>query len=215
MTQDKGSSAVEQGMLSLLRQFGWEIAKNTRWLVSLTAAAFLIWRRDAVTIAAIGGALGNAALGKLLKRLLAEKRPDGAPVSDPGMPSSHAMSLFFLSLYLSAAINVWTDWPMAARTIVTSSLLIFSTYSAAWRVRAGFHTPAQILVGSVLGGFNGMAWFYFNHQNMAALQRLDVFLKESSALPWALCGSLIVGALLVGSVERKISKFLKSKSENK
>ena len=42
------------------------------------------------------------------------------------------------------AINVWTDWPMAARTIVTSSLLIFSTYSAAWRVRAGFHTPAQV-----------------------------------------------------------------------
>ncbi len=38
----------------------------------------------------------------MLKRVLKQKRLDGAPLVDPGMPSSHAMSLSFPSGYLCA-----------------------------------------------------------------------------------------------------------------
>eukprot|EP00961_Rhodomonas_salina_P100996 1359075-Rhodomonas_salina.3 len=66
------------------------------WTVSLSGAG----------VSAIIGALGNAVLSKVLKKILREERPDGAPLNpetkDPGMPSSHAMSLFFLSGYLCA-----------------------------------------------------------------------------------------------------------------
>merc|ERR1719478_1239049 len=96
---------------------------------------------------------------QVLKRILRQERPDGAPLADPGMPSSHAMSLFFLSGYLCAAIVAWTPtWSHLQRLAASTGLLGFAVSSVAWRVSSGLHTTLQVLVGSVLGGFNGVLW---------------------------------------------------------
>ena len=94
----------EGGTSTMGRKIMWDlVGENTKWIVSITAAGVLLYRRDALAVSVIVGALSNAVLGKVLKRILRQKRPDGAPLADPGMPSSHAMSLLFLSCYLCAA----------------------------------------------------------------------------------------------------------------
>jgi len=182
------------------------VGKNTKWIVSLTAAGVLLYRRDALAVSAILGALSNAVLGKVLKRILRQKRPTGAPLADPGMPSSHAMSLFFLSSYLCAAILAWTPtWLPAHRAAVMGSLLAFATSSAAWRVRAGLHTPAQIVAGALLGGSNGVIWFELTVARLQSLEALDRMMAVSPSFPLLVCGCLIAGALVVGSIERSTS----------
>lgn len=120
------------------------LAKNTRWLVAGSAAAVLLLRRDAVSISCIAGAIANAIMSKVLKRVLNQERPEGAAVSDPGMPSSHAMSLFFFASYLSSALLFWIQWPSAARAACVAGMWAFAVNSAAWRVTAGLHTREQV-----------------------------------------------------------------------
>lgn len=72
-----------------------------------TVATTLLVRRDCATYLWVFGGILNAALSKVLKRLINESRPAGAKVADPGMPSSHAMSLFFLSVFVAAAAQDW------------------------------------------------------------------------------------------------------------
>ena len=74
----------------------------------LTRSGLCTGSRQSPRGRAIAGALGDAVLGKTLKRVLKQKRPDGAPLVDPGMPSSHDMSVFFLSGYLCAVNVAWT-----------------------------------------------------------------------------------------------------------
>ena len=48
------------------RKIAWDLlGKSTKWIVSLTAAAVLLYRRDALAVSAIAGALCNAVLGKV------------------------------------------------------------------------------------------------------------------------------------------------------
>lgn len=197
--------------LGVLCTATWNVVgKNTKWIVSLTAAAVLLYRRDALAVSAIAGALGNAVLGKTLKRVLKQKRPDGAPLADPGMPSSHAMSLFFLSCYLCAVTVAWTPaWPPVQRAAAMAALLSFAASSAVWRVASGLHTMPQILVGALLGGANGVLWFGFTASHMDLLQGLDQVLAADRSIPAVLCGILIAGALVVGSVERKLGVLLR------
>ena len=76
------------------------IGRNTKWIVSGLAAIILMIRRDAATILCLIGAITNAIFGKILKRIINEARPKGARLIDPGMPSSHAQSLFYFATYL-------------------------------------------------------------------------------------------------------------------
>jgi membrane-associated phospholipid phosphatase len=172
----------------------------------------LLYRRDALAVSAIVGALSNAVFGKILKRVLRQQRPDGAPLADPGMPSSHAMSLYFLSCYLCAAIAAWTPawapWQQAAAML---ALLGFATSSAVWRVTSGLHTSAQIAVGALLGGTNGVLWFRFTAARMDALSALDAAMAANTSIPAILCAVLISGALIVGSIERKLGAFIAKK----
>ena len=70
--------------------------------VFVSGATFLVlaYKRDVQSAAFLLGAVSNALLSKILKRLINASRPQGAQLSDPGMPSSHAQSLFFFAGYL-------------------------------------------------------------------------------------------------------------------
>lgn len=187
---------------TLVKAFADEISRNTRWLVSLTAAAILLWRRDAIAVSAIIGALGNAVLSKVLKKILREERPDGAPLNpetkDPGMPSSHAMSLFFLSGYLCAAAITWSGFPPLGIAASCAGLLGFASYAARWRVTAGYHTAPQVIVGSILGGINGVGWQRLTDAHPALVAQGDKLLSSTASLPWVLCGLLFLGGGVVG-----------------
>ena len=209
-----GKGEAEGPVLSTLaRKMAWElVGKNTKWIVSLSAAGVLLYRRDALAVSAIVGALSNAVIGKILKRILRQKRPDGAPLADPGMPSSHAMSLYFLSCYLCASIVAWTPaWAPFQKAVAMFALLAFSTSSAVWRVSSGLHTGSQIMVGALLGGTNGVLWFRFTTARMEVIHAMDAAMSANASIPAILCAVLIAGALIVGSIERKVGSFMGKK----
>ena len=76
---------------------------HCRWMVS--ASVFTVcaysYSPSAATVVVplfVTSAIGSALVGKILKRILKEERPAGAEDRDPGMPSSHAVSLWSLAI---------------------------------------------------------------------------------------------------------------------
>ena len=101
------------------------IGKSTSTLVSLTFFCVLAWKRDALMMSFFVGAIGNAILSKVLKRLLDQARPEAlaeassikVKPTDPGMPSSHAMSLGFIGMYTSLNLH-FLSLPIAMYVII-------------------------------------------------------------------------------------------------
>ena len=86
---------------------GWALralGESTRWVVASAVGFALVMRRDPPTVCWIAASIANAVAGKILKRVINKGRPErNNQVSDPGMPSSHALSLCFLGTSVSAA----------------------------------------------------------------------------------------------------------------
>nr|GMD56487.1 Lipid phosphate phosphatase epsilon 2, chloroplastic [Ipomoea batatas] len=70
--------------------------KLSKWLFAVVFGVILLWRHDAQTLWASIGSVLNSALSHILKRILNQKRPVSTSRSDPGMPSSHAQSIFYI-----------------------------------------------------------------------------------------------------------------------
>lgn len=62
----------------------------------------ILWKHDAEALWAAMGSVVNAWLSTVLKRLLNQDRPS-ALRSDPGMPSSHAQSIFYAAVFSVAS----------------------------------------------------------------------------------------------------------------
>ena len=60
-----------------------------------------IWKHDAEIMWFLLGAVGNSLLSMVLKKMLNHERPAAALRSDPGMPSSHAQSIFYAATILA------------------------------------------------------------------------------------------------------------------
>jgi dolichyldiphosphatase len=131
------SSALENGLSF--------IGSSTSAIVSLGFFAALAYYRDALMVTFFLGAIGNAILGKILKRLLNQDRPtsDAPQPSDKGMPSSHAMSLGFIGTFTSLLLPPF-GIPIACYVLI----------SLYYRVRIKLHTTDQVLVGLGVGGRN-------------------------------------------------------------
>ncbi|CAM9732824.1 unnamed protein product, partial [Phaeothamnion confervicola] len=132
---------------------------STRWVVAGAVGAALLVRRDPETLAWVIGSVANATLSKVLKKLLNHTRPEGSDLQDPGMPSSHAMSLFFLGTYVIIALRhgspAWCPLdPLATQAAVAA----YAVIASAWRVRVGYHSTAQIVVGAVAGTAFSCLW---------------------------------------------------------
>jgi dolichyldiphosphatase len=94
------------------------------------------------------GSILASLAGKLLKRLLAHARPAGARKADPGMPSSHAVSLGYLSTYAALCCA-----GLAERAALQALGLLLT----ALRVVLGYHTVPQVVVGYTLGASSAAA----------------------------------------------------------
>lgn len=128
--------------------------------------------------------------------------------SDGGMPSSHAMSLGFIATFTALQLP---------STMIP--LVLYTAVSLVYRVQAKLHTWEQIAVGLVVGASTGFSWWHLvtgeNPWGVHIMTLMaDTVLDENGRLPWpALAVPALVGAAVVGSFERRISRWLKSKSE--
>lgn len=154
-------------------------------------------------------------LSKVLKKLLNQSRPPELETSklelipsDGGMPSSHAMSLGFIGIF--TALNL----PSAARI----PLVLYVAVSLYYRVKiVKLHTWEQIVVGLIAGTFNGVMWYKLctgegdiNIMNWVSSHLLD----EGGILPLPyLVVPAAMGLIVVGSVERRIGRWLKNKKK--
>ena len=210
------SNDTSQAKQSLATTILYAIGASTSIFVSGTFFLMLAIQRDALMVSFFVGAIVNGSLSKVLKKILNQDRPsDDAAVTsiaaveqpgDKGMPSSHAMSLGFIGTFTMLTLE-WT------RLVIP----IYAVISLYYRVQTRLHTIEQVAVGLVLGATNGYVWRHLiDGNNPFGINIMEYFarnfLNDHGLLPIPL---LIVPALLglvvVGSLERKVSKFLQKK----
>ena len=209
-TPQTGTNPVKTSP-SLFQKAFTAIGATTSIAVAGTFFVLLAWRRDALMVSFFIGAISNGILSKVLKKILKQARPEELNLeemdlkpSDNGMPSSHAMSLGFIGTF-TALILPWMTIPIVLYVI--ASLL--------YRIQTNLHSEEQILVGVTIGTINGFLWkhlcFGENPLNVHVMDWVTtLFLNDQGKLP--IIGLLVpalVGALVVGSVERRISRFWK------
>ena len=97
---------------SLPQKLLYAIGGSTSIVVSGSFFVALAYYRDALMITFFIGSIGNAVLGKVLKRILNQERPSELDTvdmklkpSDKGMPSSHAMSLGFIGTFTGLIVK--------------------------------------------------------------------------------------------------------------
>lgn len=138
--------------------------ESTKFVVSATAMVFLVFHPTVETCWCLLGSIVNSVNGKLLKRALNHSRPDGAKKVDPGMPSSHATSLSYLSWYAALAFafepNAFGLATFVTRTLAFG-LVSLGAFLAYLRVKLGFHTWPQVYVGYGLGSSTALVWILF------------------------------------------------------
>ncbi|TKW41135.1 hypothetical protein SEVIR_1G293800v4 [Setaria viridis] len=157
--------------------------RMSKWLVAGCFAFVALWKHDAEVIWILLGAVTNSLLSVVLKKLLNHERPS-ALRSDPGMPSSHAQSIFYgatilvLSLYYFIGTNYLT-------LILGPAALSMAAYLSWLRVSQRLHTLNQIMVGAGVGSAFGALWFVLWHSLVqeafasSLLVRITVILGSS------------------------------------
>ena len=115
---------------------------STKSMVLWICAALSIYRADAFTIVGIVGGAFSSVLSKKLKLIFNSPRPKHAfDRREPGMPSSHAQNLLFLSVYFTV------DNGLSMKLSVISTAVVLALI----RIRSGDHTFPQVFVGAFIG----------------------------------------------------------------
>lgn len=184
------------------------VGKSTSAVVAGTFFVALSWKRDAIMFTFFGGAILNSILSKILKKIINQSRPEAATdltvrPGDGGMPSSHAMALGFIGTFVGFWLP-WSRFPVA----------IYAALSLAYRVQVKLHTVEQILVGSALGTINGATWYHLctgnNRWEYNVCELIGPLLNADGKLPVVtLLIPMVIGAATVGSVERRISRWIR------
>lgn len=131
----------------------------TKWTVVAIVSAAVLYKRDiSIALYAIGSIL-NSAMGKGMKKVIAQPRPNGSWKEDHGMPSSHATALSYLST--AALINIvlhhghlGLTWPI----LIACVSVALAGMASWWRVISGYHSATQVIAGWVLGVVNAIVW---------------------------------------------------------
>ncbi|CAM9410990.1 unnamed protein product [Ectocarpus sp. 12 AP-2014] len=194
------------------------LGSSTQWVVAGAVGVALVTRADVDTLVYVLGSLINAVFSKILKKTINQVRPAGAQLSDPGMPSSHAMSLFYLGTYLVIGLQEHgvlllhpslPSWPVGV--MQTQTLLgMYALTASLWRVKAGFHTLPQVAVGAAVGAVDAVLWYHLCHPYLLSQARLGVETVFGGPnipveLAFAVC---FVTFLTFGNAQRKISQVL-------
>lgn len=164
-------------------------ADLTKWTVCAAVSCTLLYRRDAAVVLYCAGAMLNSAAGKLLKQVIRQPRPTDSK-SDPGMPSSHATSLSFLSLAVLAHVVLHPPAIAILRAVYLGGAALIvglALLATSWRVKAGYHTVGQVAVGWVLGMVDTVLW-------------IKAFVPWATPAVHAVVKDDIMGLALIGTI---------------
>eukprot|EP00898_Chlorokybus_atmophyticus_P004910 jgi/Chlat1/541/Chrsp103S01121 len=169
------------------------INESTKWTVSLAAFGYLCYCRFSPAACwCLVGSVANAFASKVLKALINQSRPPNARKADPGMPSSHAQSLFYFGSYISLAALSRFRTPQAVSTSVAA--MAMSTFMTWLRVELGYHTFDQVAAGAFFGSLAAFALYSLGHSfalPAIASGRTDVMYALYGATAFA-CGAFTV-----------------------
>jgi membrane-associated phospholipid phosphatase len=213
------------GKDSLASSFITKIGSTTSIVVSGTFFAALSYKRDAFMLTFFIGSIMNGITSKILKKVLNIDRPDGhihdssvkIKPSDKGMPSSHAMSLGFICTY--TALEAFQILGIGLKSGIIATVLVFyAAISLVYRVKSKLHTADQVYVGLAAGVLNSFIWRSMAFGTNRFLYSINVMewvskniIPENGVMPvYYLIVPALVGAMVVGSVERRISAWLKN-----
>ena len=149
-------------------------------IVALVTAT--IARRDAHCATALLGQLLNTVLCVVLKKSIRAARPRERPsavgFSPHGMPSNHSQFVFFFAAFWcsyllrnnnndrAARINEKGEGPLPGhlchsivRPAAVVAIPFCATLVSAGRVYLAYHTPAQVIVGALVGSMAGLTWY--------------------------------------------------------
>lgn len=85
--------------MSFTDSIGLSHLTQSKWVVSAAFTALILWRHDAEALWAAFGCAVNALLSVTLKNILNQERPVSTLRPDPGMPSSHAQSIAYVTAF--------------------------------------------------------------------------------------------------------------------
>ncbi|KAJ1280627.1 hypothetical protein BS78_04G246900 [Paspalum vaginatum] len=159
-----GGEASSGARCETSRRAPLEAALNrmSKWLVSGSFAFAAIWKHDAEIAWVLLGAVANSLLSMVLKKMLNHERPAPALRSDPGMPSSHAQSIFYAATILTISLYYWLGANYLTM-ILGPATLSMATYLSWLRVSQRLHTLNQVMVGAVVGSAFSALWFVLWH----------------------------------------------------
>ncbi|CAN7126044.1 unnamed protein product [Brassica rapa subsp. narinosa] len=126
----------------------------SKWVVAAVFGSVLLLRHDGAALWAVIGSVSNSALSVALKRILNQQRPVATLRSDPGMPSSHAQSISFISLF---SVMEWLGTNQLS-LFLTALILALASYFVWLRVSQKLHTASQVVVGAIVGSVYSTLW---------------------------------------------------------
>ncbi|RDY09350.1 Lipid phosphate phosphatase epsilon 2, chloroplastic, partial [Mucuna pruriens] len=136
----------------------YKLNRLSKWIVSALFGGFILWRHDAEALWFAAGSVLNAWLSVWLKHILNQERPSTLK-SDPGMPSSHAQSIFFTVFFLILSSVEWLG--LNGFTIAISGLVLaFGSFFSYLRVSQQLHTVSQVVVGAAIGSIFSILWYW-------------------------------------------------------
>ncbi|KAL6227132.1 hypothetical protein ACLB2K_001091 [Fragaria x ananassa] len=145
----------DSGLVS--NRFESTLNRLSKWLVSGIFAVVILCRHDGEAMWAALGSVVNSILSVVLKKILNQERPVPSLRSEPGMPSSHSQSIFYIFLFAVYSIVEWLG--INEISLITSALaLAFGAYLSWLRISQRLHTMSQVAVGAAIGTIFSILW---------------------------------------------------------
>lgn len=128
-------------------------------VVSLTAGVSLYTREVNVAWFVLGSIVCNG-IAKGIKTRVRQPRPTAVAHTKTtyGMPSTHSTSISFFVTYMLLSLDPVADFLSLPRPIVGAAIFAWG-YAIAWsRVKLGYHSVDQVMVGVTLGAAIAVGW---------------------------------------------------------
>ncbi|CAA0385595.1 unnamed protein product [Arabidopsis thaliana] len=134
------------------------VNRLSKWVVSVLFGSIILLRHDGAALWAVIGSISNSALSVVLKRILNQERPTTTLRSDPGMPSSHAQSISFISVFAVLSVMEWLG-TNGVSLFLSGLILALGSYFIRLRVSQKLHTSSQVVVGAIVGSLFCILWY--------------------------------------------------------
>ncbi|XP_023749084.1 lipid phosphate phosphatase epsilon 2, chloroplastic [Lactuca sativa] len=160
-TSFEQKASIDSNGVSFHRTVGvLHIALNrvSKWCILVSFGGFILLRDDNQALWAVLGSVLNVVLSFTLKKIINQERPVSEVSCGPGMPSSHAQSISFATIFMILSIVGWVG--LNGYSAILSGLIIAVGVYFTWlRVLLRYHTISQVVVGAIVGSIFSIVWF--------------------------------------------------------